>query len=269
MAGRNIRNIVIDDSIIMYFDAAKEYSNRDSIWYDLSRKCGKTSFVNAPGYSTLGGGSYTFNGSNQYMDTSYLQLNVPYTGKTIMTCAYMSPTFNTGLLPLSSAPNYGFRAMFAKPNSTGLTIGRNFNFYIMLNSSGLYQYHFSSEGAAGLSSNLPSTGDNRVGEGRWIIAAFTQDSTGLCSFYHNGVVAGTYSGSLTQYIYDPSRPVDGERIGTSGVNQIGYNGGAWWKGNIATVLVYSRGLTPDEIRKNYNVYSYRYGLPQVQENYYF
>lgn len=265
MAGRNIRNIVVDNNIIMYFDAANSRSATSSVFYDLSGNSGNTtSFSNSPVYSTLGGGSYNFNGTNQHMDTTYSQLNVPYTGKTIMTCAYMDPDFNIGL---SNAPNYGFRSMFGKPNSSGPTIGRNWNFYVMRNSSGLYQYHFSAEGATGLSNNLPSTGDNRVGPGRWFVAAFTQDSTGLCSFYHNGVVTGTYSNFLSQYYYHPS---DGERIGAQAYTpSSGYNSASWWKGNIATVLLYKRALTSDEIRKNYNVYSYRYGLPQIKEDYYF
>ena len=264
MAGRNVRNIVIDDSILMYFDAAKEYSNRDSIIYDLSKNCGQTSMANGTTYSTFGGGSYTFNGSTQYMDTTYSQLNVPLTGKTVMACVYLSSTFTSSL---AGAPNYGFRLIFGKPNSTGPTIGRNFNFYVMWTSPNTYQYHFSSEGAAGLSNALPTTGDNSIGPNRWVVAAFTQDSTGLCSFYHNGVVAGTYSGTLQQYIFHPS---DGERIGSQAYTpSSGYHAAGYWRGNIATVLVYSRALTPDEIRKNYNVYSYRYSLPQVKEEYYF
>jgi hypothetical protein len=256
MAGVAIRKIV-DDSIIMYFDAAKSSSNLTSLFLERSKNSGKALFTNSPSYSALGGGSYNFNGSNQYLDTSYSQLNVPYTGKTIMVCAYLATNFNTSL---QSIPNYGFRNMFGKPNSSGLTLGRNWNFYVYDDNTGNgYQYHFSSYNSAGLSGYLPKTGINKVIQGSWIIAAFTQDSTGLCSFYHNGLVTATYSGELNQYIYHPN---DGERIGAQATGVGGYNSGGFWKGNIASVLIYNRGLTSDEIYRNYNVYRFRYGLPK-------
>ncbi len=265
MAGKNIRNIVIDDSIIMYFDAANARSATSSIFYDLSKNCGSSrTFTNNPVYSTLGGGSYTFNGTNQYMETTYSQLNVPYTGKTIIACGYLSTNFD---LNIQGIPNYGFRAFFAKPNSTGTpvgqNIGRNWNFYIYNDNTGNgYQYHWSCYLSAGLSTYLPKTGPNAVVPGSWVVGAFTQDATGLCTFYHNGVVAGTYSATFQQYY---NHPTDGERIGASATGVSNYNGGAFWNGNIATVLIYKRGLTEAEIRKNYNVYSYRYGLPQLPE----
>ena len=138
MAGKNIRNIVVEDGIIMYFDAANAKSATSSIFNDLSKNCGYTrSFANNPLYSTLGGGSYTFNGTNQYMETTYSQLNTPYTGKTIMACVYLSPNFD---LNLQGIPNYGVRAIFTKPNSTGTpvgqNIGRNWNFYIQNDNTG-------------------------------------------------------------------------------------------------------------------------------------
>jgi hypothetical protein len=257
MSGVAIRRIV-NDSIIMYFDAAKSSSNVDSTTFlDLSKSSGKTGFVNSPVYNSLGGGSYNFNGSNQYMDVTYSQLNVPYDGKTIIVCAYLATNFNSGL---QSAPNYGFRNLFGKPNSTGNQLGRNWNFYVYDdNTNNGYQYHFSSYNSAGLSGYLPKTGLNQVVQGSWIVAAFTQDSSGLCSFYHNGLVTATYSGQLQQYI---SHPSDGERIGAQGTGASGYNSGGFWKGNISTVLIYNRGLTADEIKQNYNVYRYRYNLPQ-------
>jgi hypothetical protein len=256
MAGVTIRRIV-NDSIIMYFDAAKSVSNLNSSFLELSKSSGKASFVNSPSYSSLGGGSYAFNGSNQYMDTSYSQLNVPYTGKTIMVCAYLATNFNSGL---QSAPNYGFRNMFGKPNSTGNQLGRNWNFYVFDDNTGNgYQYHFSSYNSGGVSGYLPKTGLNKVIQGSWIVASYTQDSTGLCSFYHNGLVTFTYSGELNQYIYHPN---DGERIGSQATGVSGYNAGGFWKGNISTVLIYNRGLTADEIYQNYEVYRYRYGLPK-------
>lgn len=261
MAGKNIRNIVVEDGIIMYFDAANARSATSSIFYDLSKNCGYTrSFANNPVYSTLGGGSYTFNGTNQYMETTYSQLNTPYTGKTIMVCAYLSPTFDASI---QGIPNYGFRGIFTKPNSSGPTLGRNWNFYIYNDNTGNgYKYHFSGEGAMSLSDYLPKTGPNAVVPNSWFVGAFTQDATGLYTYYHNGVVAGTNSGTLTQYY---NHPTDGERIGASATGASNYNAGAYWKGNISTVLLYKRALTEAEIRKNYNVYSYRYGLPQLPE----
>lgn len=285
MSGISIRRIVVDDSMIMYFDAANSsYINvapgtssvqgslgalgvqyptfSGTIPSDLSKNAGYSTIANSTTYTTFGGGSYYFTGT-EYMNTSYSQLNVPYVGKTIMCCAYIPEGgFNAGLQGL---PNYGFRALFAKPNSTGTpvgqNIGRNWNFYIYDDNTGNgYQYHFSCYASAGLSGYLPKTGDNAVDGGRWFVGAFTQDSLGLSSFYHNGVLMATYSGQLIQYI---NHTIDGERIGASGTNAIGYNGGAFWKGCISTVLIYSRCLTADEIKQNYNVYSYRYNLPKI------
>ncbi len=259
---------LIDDSVLMYFDAGNHRTINMTQSYipvtypinDLSRSRGSANPVNSPGAyqvwnntdGTVVRNTILFNGSNQYFDVSANQLNVPYYGKTIMCVAQMSTTFTTGL---TGAPNYGFRAMFGKANSTGVQLGRNWNFFVMIDGS-VWRYHWST-GSGYVSNSLP------IGNGSWLCGAVTHDLSGVVKFYHNGVNYGTLDygqpSTFQQYIYNASAL---ERIGASGYNPAtGYDSGGYWKGNISSVILYNRVLSEDEIMNNYMVYKRRFNLP--------
>ena len=61
----------VTDGLLIYLDPAnpRSYSGSGSTWYDLSGNSNHGFLQNSPTYSSSGGtSSFSFNGSNQYVD---------------------------------------------------------------------------------------------------------------------------------------------------------------------------------------------------------
>jgi hypothetical protein len=213
---------------LLYLDAGNtaSYPGTGTAWTGLSSNASNATLV-SPSFTSAGAASYfTFNGlGSNYASTTASKFNVTYTGKTVFVAARMTAV-------IAGA----FRGLF------GTNAGsRNFNTYIYSPSSGVYQIHYSAGGAGGFSNNLPLTTN------QWFIAAVTQTTGGLVTYYFNGQSVGTNTGI--------------------GFIQYAANGGEfvalcdnYWYGNIGVCAVYSRALSNDEVKQNYNALKIRYGL---------
>ena len=82
-----------------------------------------------------------------------------------------------------------FRCMFGTAAGT-----RNFNTYIYSPSAGVYQIHWSAGGGGGFSNNLSITTN------QWFVAAVTQTTGGLVTYYLNGQPVGTNSIAFSQWV---------------------------------------------------------------------
>ena len=260
---------MITDGLITCFDAANPNSGltaSTSVWNGLGQRNATATSVNSPTLTNLSsyignrfngsrGGSFYYNGTNQYHEISDGALNVPYIGKTIMAAVQMGGGFKAGL---SGAPNYGIRSIVGKANTNiaPTMVGRNWNLYVYNDTAGFpdtkFRYHFQNWALSDYVSIRP----NAV-----FIVAFTQQTNGDYVFYHNGVPCGSGGfgpSYFTQYMYDPNCR---ERIGTSGYNAAtNYDSGGYWIGNIYNVSFYNRALTEAEIRNNYLVLRNRMAL---------
>jgi hypothetical protein len=128
-----------------------------------------------------------------------------------------------------------FRCLFGTNTGT-----RNFNTYIYSPSSNVYQIHWSA-GGGGVSNNLSLTTN------QWFVAAVTQTTGGLVSYYFNGQPVGTNTGiTFIQYAAN-----GGEFVAL---------GDNYWYGDIGVCAVYGQALTADQIQQNYNALRGRYGL---------
>ena len=274
MAGSVGRRLVTD-GLILAMDAANSRSGltaSTSVWQELGGGLATASPVNGPSLSndvsvlglgggTTRGGSFFYNGTSQYHQLSDGALNVPYYGKTVMAAVQMGAAFTTGL---SGAPNYGFRSIVGKANSSlgPVMVGRNWNLYVYNDAVGFpdtnYRYHWQNWGLSDYVTIRSNTA---------FVVAFTQQANGDYVFYHNGQPCGSGSpGSsyFTQYMYDPNCP---ERIGTSGYNAAtNYDSGGYWKGYIYNVSFYNRALTAAEVYSNYLVLRNRMALSGFNVN---
>jgi hypothetical protein len=69
MAGRiSYYGNIVKDGLILNLDAAKKdsYAGSGTVWNDLSGNSNHATLINSPTYSTLGGGSILFDGTNSY-----------------------------------------------------------------------------------------------------------------------------------------------------------------------------------------------------------
>ena len=214
---------------LLYVDAgnAASYSGSGTTWTDLSNNSSNATLVNSPPWTIAGTASYfSFSGTGfQYASTTSSKFNVAYTGKTVFVAARMT-AFTAGT----------FRGLFGTNSGT-----RNFNTYIYSPSTGVYQIHYSAGGTGGVSNNLPLTTN------QWFIAAVTQTTGGLVTYYFNGQPIGTTTGiTFIQYAAN-----NGEYVALCD---------NYWYGDIGMCAVYGRALSADEIQQNFNALRSRYGV---------
>jgi hypothetical protein len=212
---------------LLYVDAGNtaSYPGTGTAWTDLSSNANNATLVGSPGY-TSSPGYFTFNGlGSNYASTTANKFNTTYTGKTVFVAARMTAVI---------AGTY--RCLFGTNTGT-----RNFNTYIYSPSSGVYQIHYSAGGTGGVSNNLPLSAN------QWFIAAVTQTTGGLVTYYLNGQPAGTITGiTFIQYAAN-----GGEFVAL---------GDNYWYGDIGVCAVYGRALSRNEITQNFNALRSRYGL---------
>jgi hypothetical protein len=233
--GVTLRNINVYDAsfnsngALLYVDAGNtaSYPGTGTAWTGLSSNASNATLVNNPPWTSAGTASYfTFNGTGaQYASTTASKFNVAYTGKTVFVAARMTAVI---------AGTY--RCLFGTNTGT-----RNFNTYIYSSSTGVYQIHYSAGGTGGVSNNLPLSAN------QWFVAAVTQTTGGLVSYYFNGQPVGTNIGlTFTQYAAN-----GGEFVAL---------GDNYWYGDIGMCAVYGRALSPDEVQQNFNALRTRYGI---------
>ena len=215
------------NSALLYLDAGitASYPGTGTAWTGLSTNASNATLVNSPPWTNAGTASYfTFNGTgSQYASTTASKFNVAYTGKTVMVAARMTA--------VAAAT---FRCLFGTNGGT-----RNFNTYIYSPSSGVYQIHWSAGSGGGFSNNLPLTTN------QWFIAAVTQTTGGLVSYYFDGQPVGTNTGqTFIQYAAN-----NGEYVALCD---------NYWYGDIRTIAVYGQALTADQIQQNYTALTNQY-----------
>jgi len=232
--GTNIQGFTVYDSsfnsngALLYLDAgqAASYSGSGTTWTDLSTNTNNATLVGSPTFVSSGANSYfSFNGAGtQYAGTPTAKYNQTYTGKTVFIVARLT-AITAGT----------FRCMFGTAAGT-----RNFNTYIYSPSAGVYQIHWSAGGGGGFSNNLSITTN------QWFVAAVTQTTGGLVTYYLNGQPVGTNSIAFSQWV-------------SNGNENVAY-GDNYWYGDIPVVAVYGRALTADQIQQDYNSLKGRYGF---------
>ena len=230
LSGLNVYDASFNgNGALLYVDAGNtaSYPGTGTTWTGLSSNASNATLVGSPPWTSSGTASYfTFNGTgSNYASTTSSKFNVVYTGKTVFVAARMTAV-------LAGA----FRGLFGTNSGT-----RNFNTYIYSPSTGVYQMHYSAGGTGGFSNNLSITTN------QWFIAAVTQTTGGLVTYYLNGQPAGTNTGiGFIQYAAN-----NGEYVALCD---------NYWYGDIGVCAVYGQALTADQIQQNYNSLKGRYGL---------
>ena len=216
---------VISNGLQLHYDASNptSYPGTGSTWYDLSGNNRNGTLVNNSGFnSAVAGGVLTFNGTNQYINTTY----IPSPTCTISIWFYNNLNYSDW--------NRGIFSTFALGNYNGFYMGT------------------SSVGSFNPSLNIWYNGNSALYSissvmtiNRWYNITVTSGS-GTISIYLNGVLKNTISGSTNH--------ADVLNIGRTRFDN------NYWSGYIGNTMVYDRVLSAAEVTQNFNTLKTNFGL---------
>jgi hypothetical protein len=213
---------IVTDGLVLYLDAAntKSYVSGSTTWRDLSRSGYNGTLVNSPSFSSANGGSIVFDGSNDYISTTYNGALTDFTA-----CIWYKSDLTNPQAARLVDKSYlnGFwmgKALTGAANSWGGGVREGsapYGRFITLPDA---QWHF-------LVSRRSGTTHTIFGDG----------------------ITNTVSGTVSSTVLS----TDNMRLGAE------YNiVQSLFKGNIAQVQMYNRALSAAEILQNYNATKSRY-----------
>jgi hypothetical protein len=219
---------VISSGLILNLDAGYtgSYPGYGTVWKDLSGNAYDGTLLNGTAFSTLGIGSMSFDGVDDYVSgpiPSTATSNVTLQGWVNVQAGRKGPFFRIG------------------SNNGGYSIGQGAGSY----------------GSTGQEIIMLFSGARWIGTGvnwdtGWQMVTMVLDASGVPTAYKNGTVIGTYSGG------GPIAPTTNYILGRTIGDEPG--GGGPWTGNLGTFWMYNRALSSTEITANFNATKSRYGL---------
>jgi hypothetical protein len=215
---------VITDGLVLYLDAANQYSYPGSgtTWSDISRGRNNGTLVNGPTYNSANGGSIVFDGTNDYVSLGNPSLYQIFQGT-------ISAWVKT------SSPGSDYRGIITKQSNYGLFV----------RDSILASYNW------GTNQHI-TTGIN-IADNTWKYVAMTF-TTNTGSPSNNAIIYLNGTSVLTTTIQFSNNNIE-LQIGNGGANST-----QLISGNIAGASLYNRALSATEVRQNYNATKTRFGL---------
>jgi len=210
---------IVTDGLVFAVDAASErsYPGTGTTWATLSGENNAT-LTNGPSFDSGNGGSFDFDGSDDFCSISGLALSTTAYTK----AAWFNPDGATNNI-ISGGSSDGQHAFWMAATSTSLQSGH--------------------DGAWGTVSYSPG-----VMTGQWWYGVVSFNTTTGWKLYLNGELVDT-SNSTTTF-------TGGTTVRISAYN----NASNTFNGKIASVNIYNRVLSDDEVLQNYNAIKNRFGL---------
>lgn len=224
---------IVTTGVVMSLDAADSasYNGSGNTWFDLSGNNNNGTLVGSPTFSSANGGSFIFNGSSQYLSTSFVIASAQGNGaesQTLQTlCSWLNGT---------SASNSFFGS---GANSQG-------QFHLILDYAADGRLRFGESyyggGKGGDETNYATVTSNPT----WNYACVVKTGLARYDVYYNGVKV------ITQASKTANKP-----------STLSF--GRWWDGatkpaQIASAQMYNRALTAQEVLQNFNATKTRLGL---------
>jgi hypothetical protein len=250
---------IVTNGLVLDLDAAKvaSYPGTGTTWYDISGNNNNGTLTNGPTFSGIGKqAAIVFDGVDDYVTEPYASLLNLGTQFTISSFVKLGNTSQT-IQPIFAAPNinlgintqgYSFywykdtnfdllgkslRLQFGQSEWGWNVYGSNGNVIVDTN------HHYVCVTANNLNTSLPTIN-------------FYVDGINVGSNYWNASPKGAilYSSNTSSVrvgsIHYPAQPT--------------YDGPYYLNGNIATVQLYNRALSADEVSQNFNALRGRYGI---------
>jgi len=220
---------IVTDGLVFSLDAGSErsYPGSGTAWNDLSSSKSVYTLNNGPSFDSGNGGTFVFDGVDDYASTSSAPLSA---GATAYSIEAVFKADSTGTQVIweqgSTAQTAGKRVcMILLSTGTGGFNGQNADFQTSVNYSINTWYN-------------------------WLITVDTSLSSNKIKIYVNGVLSAQGNPSATL-----NAGADGARVG----NKLS-NSTEDFDGNIALVRAYNRVLTAAQVLQNYNAQKSRFGL---------
>jgi hypothetical protein len=226
---------IVTSGLVLNLDAGNplSYSGSGINWYDLSGNGNNGTLINGTGYSSTNGGVLTFDGVNDYANTTLVTNQTAFTyciwGKS-STLGYQNRIM--GNADALTGTN-GSSIFWGTPIMTGQDESLNRMWFIRRNANNTTN-DIMSPIITGFSGN-------------WHYIVATYDNVNGSKFYCDNVLVGSNASvGLTSIL-----PI---RIGRDG------NGSDAFLGSVGSVQVYNKSLNSTEITQNFNATKTRFGL---------
>lgn len=225
---------VVTSGLQLYLNAGNvsSYPGSGNNWYDLSTNNYTASLINTPGYTSSDGGTLTFNGATQYVDTNQ---------------SLASNEFSVGAWFKSSVG--GIKMILSKETTTGWP----WNYRIWLN-GGTIIGDIALSGGTNVSITSPLSSYNN---GNWYNVMFTRNDSTL-RLYVNGIEVTNTPDTLTGAITNSQEVWIGRSAFTAG--GLSPTGNYPYNGSISEIMIYNRVLSASEILQNFDATKTRFGL---------
>ena len=218
---------IITDGLVLELDAGdrNSYPGTGTTWRDLSGNSNNGTLTNGPTFNTGNLGSIVFDGTNDYV-ASFPTIIAPVGTKTILCFIYLTTAIRAGVC------------------GTRSTIGGGFGFTTNRTTAGNLTYYHPGgsliEVAAGITTNT------------WTQVGLVYNSTAAtAALFKNGAQVGATATSFS---------AEGATAYTGVIGDEDQSVGTPFKGNIASVQIYNKALSSQEILQNYTAMKTRFGL---------
>lgn len=229
---------IVTNGLVLNLDAGftPSYTTSGITWYDLSYGGNNGTLINGPSYSTEGGGSIVFDGTNDVVYT--IDPGYPSTGTNSFSIeiVFRIPTDATWSNGGSGTSIIG-RGSYA--GSIGIIRSSTINqvsFWVRLNGGIIFN---------------PSITNMARDQFHHVLG--TYDSSGVAKIYHNGNFITEQTGSSDGTFGSGNYRLGGN-VAFGGVN------GGYGQGDISLTRVYNRALSATEVLQNFNAQKSRFGL---------
>jgi hypothetical protein len=220
---------IVDDGLVFAIDAGsgRSYPGSGTTVTDLVGTNNGT-LTNGVGFSSANGGTFVFDGADDYIEVPYSTQLDPTVGITFEAWIYATD--------LTTAT---YQQIYRKENTSGRHL-----FSFQINGTILsFGTHTSVNGYNELDASITPSGL----ENKWLHAVASYQS-GYKAIYINGD------------LIDSDTSITGTLVQATAAQIIGSNGGGneFFEGNYASFKMYNRGLTAAEVTQNFNAQKSRF-----------
>lgn len=230
---------IVTDGLVLCLDAGNQlsYPGTGTTWTDLTRNKNNGALTNGPTFSGAGYGSISFDGSNDYVSTSFLN-------------SIHNSSHTISLITRFDSVIQNYPALFFFGNPSNGTNGTQI--YICRNNDATYANKVILEHGDNINKSFVAQLSTTLN--KWIhICGVINKNTSTMELFINSVSQGTSSISSIGNISVSRQAELGRRI--DGSNLLYYASCL-----ISNTLIYNRALTQNEVLRNYLATKGRFGL---------